>query len=66
MPTTYLWAQPLLLGLVFLEVPCSPASLWDPLFQLDLENLEVLEVLGKRTSPVNDTKSSWKRERVIK
>lgn len=56
--STYLWAPPLLLDLVCLVVLCSPASLKDLLFQLDQEHLEVLEVLGKRTNPICDTKSS--------
>ena len=63
LPTTYLWAQPLLWGLVCLEVLHFPASLRDPLCQLDQAYLEVPEVLGKRTSMVSDTKSCWKWER---
>ena len=56
---TYLWAQSLLWGLVCLEVPCSPASLRGPLFQLVQA---YLEALGKRTSPVSNTESPWKWE----
>lgn len=63
-PTTYLWAQPLLWGLVCPEVLRSPASLRDPLCQLDQAYLEVPEVLGKRTGVVSDTKSCWKWERM--
>lgn len=63
LPTTYLWAQPLLWALVCLEVLHFPASLRDPLCQLDQAYLEVPEVLGKRTSMVGDTKSCWKWER---
>lgn len=61
-PATYLWAQSRLWGLVHLQVLCSPASLRDHLFQLDQGYLEVLEALGKRTSPVSDTESPWKWE----
>ena len=47
-PPSYLWAQVLLWGLVCLEVPCSPASLRGPLFQLDQA---YLEALGKKDQP---------------
>ena len=63
-PTTYLWARPLLLGQVGPEVLCSPASLTDPLCRLNQACLEVLEVLGKRTSLVSDTKLCWRWEHV--
>ena len=53
-PPTYLWAQSLLWGLVCLEVPCSPASLRGPVFQLIQE---YQEALGKTTSLVSDTES---------
>lgn len=61
-PITYHWVQSRLWGLVHLQVLCSPASLRDRLFQLDQAYLEVLEALGKRTSPVSDTESPWKWE----
>ena len=51
---SYLWAQCVLWGLVCLEVPCSPASLRGPHFQLIQEYLEALR---KRTSPVSDIES---------
>lgn len=60
--TTYLWAQPLLVDLVGLEVLHPLASQLGPLCQLDQAYLEVLEVLGKRTGLVSDSKLYWKWE----